>query len=87
MRVEVWSEKGTVSGVLDPVICSTYVPLRIFHGFTSASSIHSAANDSPGDDRTTARASTLATSTPAACSCRSRSPAAARIATVATTSP
>lgn len=45
VRVEVWSEKGTVSGVLDPVICSTYVPLRVFHGFSGATSVNDVAAD------------------------------------------
>jgi hypothetical protein len=37
---EVWSEKGTIRGVLKPVLDAYGVGFRVFHGFTSATSIH-----------------------------------------------
>ena len=39
-RVEVWSEKGTVRGVLAPVLDEYGVGFRVFHGFSSATSIY-----------------------------------------------
>ncbi len=36
--VEVWSEKGTVRGVLWPVLAKLGVGFRVLHGFTSATS-------------------------------------------------
>ncbi|MER8808114.1 hypothetical protein [Mesorhizobium australicum] len=35
-RVEVWSEKGTVRGVLKPVLDQYAVGFRVMHGFASA---------------------------------------------------
>jgi hypothetical protein len=49
-RVEVWSEKGTVRGVLQPVLDHYAVGFRVMHGFTSATSIHDAADDNDGRD-------------------------------------
>jgi hypothetical protein len=48
-RVEVWSEKGTIRGVLQPVLDEYAVGFRVMHGFGSATVVHSAANG--GDDR------------------------------------
>ena len=45
VRVEVWSEKGTVRGVLEPVIADYYVTLRIFHGFSGSTPIYDIAQD------------------------------------------
>ena len=38
--LEVWSEKGTVRGVLDPVLRDFGVGFRVMHGFGSATSIY-----------------------------------------------
>jgi hypothetical protein len=47
-RVEVWSEKGTVGGVLQPVLDEYGVGFRVMHGFGSATIINdvSQADDS-----------------------------------------
>ena len=47
-RVEVWSEKGTVRGVLKPVLDEYGVGFRVMHGFGSATAIHDVAEDSDG---------------------------------------
>jgi hypothetical protein len=47
-RIEVWSEKGTVRGVLRPVLDSYGVGFRVMHGFTSATSVHDVAEDRDG---------------------------------------
>lgn len=44
-RVEVWSEKGTVRGVLNPVLEEYAVGFRVMHGFGSATSIYDVAQD------------------------------------------
>jgi hypothetical protein len=49
IRVEVWSEKGTVRGVLQPVLDEYGVGFRVMHGFSSATTIHDVAQDY--DDR------------------------------------
>ena len=43
VRVEVWSEKGTVRGVLGPVLDEYGVGFRVLHGFNSATGVHEAA--------------------------------------------
>jgi hypothetical protein len=48
VRVEVWSEKGTVRGVLAPVLNGYGVGFRVMHGFTSATSVHDIAGDCDG---------------------------------------
>jgi hypothetical protein len=46
-HVEVWSEKGTISGTLSPIIKKKYgVPFRVMHGHGSATAIHDAAEES-----------------------------------------
>src|SRR5262249_14491094 len=40
VRVEVWSEKGTVRGVLDPVLEHYAVGFRVMHGFSGATTIY-----------------------------------------------
>jgi hypothetical protein len=50
VRVEVWSEKGTVRGVLDPVLNSFGVGFRVMHGFSGATTIHDVAEDDDGRD-------------------------------------
>jgi hypothetical protein len=47
-RVEVWSEKGTVRGVLGPVLRQYGVDFRVMHGFSSATTVNDVAQD---DDR------------------------------------
>lgn len=47
VRVEVWSEKGTVRGVLQPVLDGYGVGFRVMHGFSGATSVHDIAQ---GDD-------------------------------------
>jgi hypothetical protein len=43
VRVEVWSEKGTVRGVLKPVLDEYGVGFRVLHGFSSATSVYDVA--------------------------------------------
>ena len=47
-RVEVWSEKGTVRGVLQPVLDEYGVGFRVMHGFSGATSVHDIAQDDDG---------------------------------------
>jgi hypothetical protein len=47
VRVEVWSEKGTIRGVLQPVLDQYAVGFNPVHGFDSATNTHNAAQ---GDD-------------------------------------
>ena len=42
--VEVWSEKGTVRGVLWPVLSKLGVGFRVMHGFSSATSVYGVSN-------------------------------------------
>jgi hypothetical protein len=46
--VEVWSEKGTVRGVLGPVLDEYGVGFRVLHGFNSATGVHDVAQDGAG---------------------------------------
>jgi hypothetical protein len=46
--VEVWSEKGTVRGVLAPVLAEFAVTFSVKHGFDSATSINSVAVETGG---------------------------------------
>jgi hypothetical protein len=48
VRVEVWSEKGTVRGVLDPVLDEFAVGFRVMHGFSGATTLHDVAQDDDG---------------------------------------
>jgi len=50
-RLEVWSEKGTVRGILAPILDQYQVPFRVLHGFTSATVIHDVAEDTGADPR------------------------------------
>jgi hypothetical protein len=43
VRVEVWSEKGTIRGVLAPVLNNYAVGFNVLHGFCSATAIYDAA--------------------------------------------
>jgi hypothetical protein len=47
-RVEVWSEKGTIRGVLKPVLDHYAVGFRVMHGFTSATAAWDIADDDDG---------------------------------------
>jgi hypothetical protein len=48
VRVEVWSEKGTVRGLLKPVLDEYGVGFRVMHGFSSATVAHDIADDNDG---------------------------------------
>jgi hypothetical protein len=48
VRLRVWSEKGTVRGILAPVLDEYGVKFRIVHGFTSATKVHEIAEDDDG---------------------------------------
>jgi hypothetical protein len=48
VRCEVWSEKGTIRGVLDPVLDDYAVGFRVMHGFSSATTVHDSARDDDG---------------------------------------
>src|SRR6516225_2845272 len=47
-RVEVWSEKGTVRGVLAPTLNEYGVGFRPVHGFSGATPVHEVAEDFDG---------------------------------------
>jgi hypothetical protein len=47
-RVELWSEKGTVRGLLAPVLDHYAVGFNPVHGFTSATDAHNTAEDDDG---------------------------------------
>src|SRR5262245_49941410 len=49
-RVQVWSEKGTVRGVLAPVLDEYAVGFMPVHGFSSATAAHDIAEDDDGRD-------------------------------------
>jgi hypothetical protein len=48
VRCEVWSEKGTVRGVLQPVLDHYAIGFRVMHGFSGATTVHDAAEDYDG---------------------------------------
>jgi hypothetical protein len=50
-QVEVWSEKGTVRGVLWPVLARLGVGFRVLHGFNSASEMWKVSQQNGGEDR------------------------------------
>ena len=50
VRVEVWSEKGTIRGVLRPVLDEYGVGFRVMHGFGSATEVYNIAQDDDGRD-------------------------------------
>src|SRR5262245_46123077 len=47
-RVEVWSEKGTVRGLLGPVLDEYAVGFRVMHGFSGATTVHDISEDDDG---------------------------------------
>lgn len=50
-RVEVWSEKGTVRGTLQPVLDQYAVTSRVMHGHASATAVNDAAELSNESDK------------------------------------
>lgn len=48
VRCEVWSEKGTVRGVLSPVLDEYGVGFRVMHGFSGAGTVHDVAQHNDG---------------------------------------
>ena len=48
VRVEVWSKKGTVRGVLQPVLDEYGVGFRVLHGFSGATTIYDVAQNDDG---------------------------------------
>jgi hypothetical protein len=48
VRCEVWSEKGTVRGVLQPVLDEYAVGFRVMHGFSGATTVYDVAQDDDG---------------------------------------
>jgi hypothetical protein len=50
-RVEVWSEKGTVRGVLAPVLEAFAITFSVKHGFDSATSINGVADQTAESER------------------------------------
>jgi hypothetical protein len=50
VRCEVWSEKGTVRGVLAPVLDEYAVGFRVMHGFSGATTVHEISQDDDGRD-------------------------------------
>jgi hypothetical protein len=48
VRCEVWSEKGTVRGVLHPVLDQYAVGFRVMHGFSGATTIYDVSQDNDG---------------------------------------
>jgi len=51
VRLEVWSEKGTIRGTLGPVLREYGVGFRVMHGYTSATVVHDVAIQSQQDRR------------------------------------
>jgi hypothetical protein len=49
-RCEVWSEKGTVRGVLGPVLGHYAVGFRVMHGFSGATTVYDVSQDDDGRD-------------------------------------
>jgi hypothetical protein len=49
-RVQVWSEKGTVRGLLAPVLNKYGVGFQVMHGFNGAAPVHDVAEDYDGRD-------------------------------------
>ena len=69
IRCEVWSEKGTVRGVLQPVLDRYAVGFRVMHGFSSATAIYDVSQDDDGRELV---ALYVGDFDRAACSCRRR---------------
>ena len=50
VNVEVWSEKGTIRGVIQPVLDNYGVGFRVMHGFGSATEVYNVAQNFDGKD-------------------------------------
>ena len=50
-RVEVWSEKGTIRGTLAPILNEYGVTFRVMHGYGSATTLHSIADETRQSDK------------------------------------
>lgn len=50
-RVEVWSEKGTVRGTLEPVLKKYGVTFRVMHGYGSATALHDIAQETANNEK------------------------------------
>jgi hypothetical protein len=50
VRCEVWSEKGTIRGVLQPILDKYAVGFRVMHGFGSATTVYDIAQADDGRD-------------------------------------
>lgn len=48
-RIEVWSEKGTVRGILKPVLDEYEVSFRVMHGYASATAVNQIVDDAWDD--------------------------------------
>jgi hypothetical protein len=48
VRCEVWSEKGTMRGVLGPVLDHYAVGFRVMHGFSGATTVYDVSQDDDG---------------------------------------
>lgn len=48
VRCEVWSEKGTVRGVLGPILDEYAVGFRVLHGFSGATTVYDVAQNDDG---------------------------------------
>jgi hypothetical protein len=48
VRIELWSEKGTIRGVLGPVLDEYGVGFRVLHGFGSATAVYEVAKNYDG---------------------------------------
>jgi len=50
-RIELWSEKGTIRGILAPVLNEYGVTFRVMHGHGSATAVFTAAEESRASDK------------------------------------
>ena len=51
VRVEVWAEKGTIRGTVAPILKKYGVTFRVMHGYVSATSIKSIADETVSSDK------------------------------------
>lgn len=51
IRVEVWAEKGTIRGTVAPILKKYGVTFRVMHGYGSATSIKSIADETASSDK------------------------------------
>jgi hypothetical protein len=50
-RIEVWSEKATIGGILAPVLREYGCTFRVMHGYGSTTAVHQIADESTEDER------------------------------------